>query len=67
MVTWRRVGYATLPGQVRDVNGQLQFTGVRSPDAGLYVCTATSGDKQLQTIDVTIRIDVTGIHAFIDC
>ena len=59
-ITWRRIGYATLPGHVRDVAGVLQFGGVRTSDSGSYVCTATSSDKQ-QTIDVTIRVDVSGM------
>jgi Immunoglobulin domain len=56
---WRRVGHVSLPSHVRDVGGELQFSGVRSTDAGSYICTVASADGQ-QSIDVTIRIDVIG-------
>lgn len=59
-VSWRRVGHVSLPSHVRDVGGELLFSGVRTTDAGSYVCTATSETGQ-QSIDVTIRIDVVGM------
>lgn len=59
-VSWRRVGHVALPSHVRDVSGELLFSGVRTTDAGSYVCTAVSEDGQ-QSIDVTIRIDVIGM------
>jgi len=58
-LSWRRVGVSTLPDHVTSVDGRLRLRGVRRSDAGLYVCTATSRDHS-QTVDATIRIDVTG-------
>jgi len=61
-LSWRRVGVAELPGHVTSsVDGRLRLRGVRPSDAGLYVCTAQSADHS-QTVDATIRIDVTGQH-----
>jgi len=50
---------AVLPDHVTSEGGKLRLRGVRRSDAGLYVCTATAADRS-QTIDTTIRIDVTG-------
>jgi len=58
-LSWRRVGVAVLPEHVTSEEGRLRLRGVRRSDAGLYVCTATSRDRS-QTVDATIRIDVTG-------
>ena len=58
-LSWRRVGVSTLPDHVTSVDGRLRLRGVRRSDAGLYVCTATSRDHS-QSVDATIRIDVTG-------
>lgn len=58
-LSWRRVGVAVLPDHVTSEGGKLRLRGVRRSDAGLYVCTATAADRS-QTIDTTIRIDVTG-------
>ena len=59
-LSWRRVGVAGLPDHVTaGEDGHLRLRGVRRSDAGLYVCTATSPDHS-QTVDATIRIDVTG-------
>jgi len=50
---------AVLPDHVTSEGGRLRLRGVRRSDAGLYVCTATSSDHS-QTVDATIRVDVTG-------
>lgn len=57
--SWRRVGVTVLPDHVTSEDGRLRLNGVRFSDAGRYVCTATSADRS-QTIDTTVRIDVTG-------
>ena len=64
-LSWRRVGVAVLPDHVTwSEDGRLRMRGVRRSDAGLYVCTASSADHS-QTIDATIRIDVTGDYVII--